>query len=174
MLYRLDRVLEYLSALETGATREAAAPLLCVTPRRLRQILNKGIVELVTHGPQVVDSIEAIEEGLYEAGRLMLYTQRSEARAEAQLAASLWAAAVNGSVKAQLSLLERRFPERWARIDRKDARALPVPGAPGEQKPARPGLTPEMAESIRRDVLGIKPPVSSKVPKPKPPEGDDV
>lgn len=164
MLYRLDKVLEYLSALEKGATREAAAPLLGLTQERLTLLLRIGRHELKHFGIAGVDSDEVIEAGKGQCGRLLLYTMRSEARAEVQLTAQLWAAATNGSWKAAQILLERRFASRWARVDREGVKK-PVATPDTPQK----GLSDAIADRLRRSVLGI----AQKPKKLRPSGGSD-
>lgn len=150
MLYHLHRVPEYLLALEQGATREAAAPILGCTPERLDKILRKGYLEVKKYGPIKVEAFEAFEKGEYEAGRLYLYTSRAEARAEIELVRRLHQHSLL-SVRATQVLLERRFPERWARVDRTEAKSQ----AAEEGKRARPGLGKKTADKIRKEIFGI-------------------
>lgn len=149
--YKLDKLPEYLLNLEQGATRESVAPILGLTSDRLNRLLMRGREEVKQWGPRV-DSDEFVERDEGECGRLFLYTIRAEARAELALARVLYSSSLQ-SWRAAQSLLERRFPHRWAKIKRTEASALLDPT---EKKP--PGLDDRTANDLRSKVLGIKKP----------------
>jgi len=152
-IYRLNRLREFLHALEQGASRESAAPLIGLSPERLSIILNIGKEQLRQHGAMRLESDAMIEADEGEPGRLYIYVLRSEARAEAELAAQLYRAATTGnSWKAAFILLSTRWPERWGKISKLDARKLPADEADVKR---RPGLPHSTAELMRREVLGL-------------------
>lgn len=121
--FRLERVGEYMTALEYGATREAAAPLLGLLAVELAEILELGRQQAEKYGWEVLEAEETIKLGKGDPGRLYLYTLRCEARAEQALVRHFFAATTT-SWKAAQTLLERRFPERWAAIKRTEAKVL--------------------------------------------------
>lgn len=138
-------------ALEQGGSREAAAPLLGLTPTRLQKLLAIGNEQLRVLGPARVESEEAIEEEKYDAGRLSLFTLRSEARAELALSQRVFKASEQGNWRAAQALLASRFPTRWGKIDRLDAKKE----VPEAEVKSKPGLSDTMAEGMRRKILGV-------------------
>ncbi len=126
-LFRLDRLTEYLMALEEGATRESAAPLLGVSAKRLEALLREGQKQVDKVGEERLESAELVQAGRGDPGRLLIQTLRSEARAEQTLVRNFYQAS-GQSWKAAQMLLERRFPERWAQIARVEAQAGSDPG----------------------------------------------
>lgn len=148
MLYKIDRLFEFLYALEHGASRESVAPLLGLSAGRLQEVITIGKRQLEDPGTIVVESDASVEAGKYQAGRLALFVLRAEARAEIALAKCLFAAAEDGKWTAAQQLLALRYPERWAPVRRSETLSTTT------KRKSRPGLTQKDAEIIRSKALG--------------------